>query len=74
MAISEGQTQPSEVFGWHEISPGSGWYTARQLPDFTTPSYARFAEQSRARWDLFEYAKTIWRQFREQRRRVPKTP
>jgi len=56
--------------GWKE--EGNGWLSAEQWQSHITPAYARFSEAMRARWDLVEYLKVAWRQFREQHRRTPK--
>ena len=55
----------SSIFGgWKQVEgePEGTFTTASQSQDFTTEEFSRFAEASRARWDLAEFLKVKVRQ------------
>lgn len=58
-------TDTSHNSGWKQVEDGS--FQGPVMPDFTTPDFAKFAERSRASWDLGEYLKTLISQYREKR-------
>lgn len=59
---TEGPHTPLDS-GWERMPDGS--FQGPVMPDSTTPDFAKFAERSRARWDLGEYIKTLISQYRE---------
>lgn len=51
-------TGSSSLGGWvRKEGEIEGMYTATPLVESTTPDFSKFAESSRARWDLFEFIK-----------------
>jgi len=54
------QAKSSSILGgWKQIEgePEGTFTTEKPIQDFTTPEYAKFAESSRASWDLIEFIK-----------------
>ncbi|MFH1749711.1 MAG: hypothetical protein ABH837_02360 [bacterium] len=67
------QTKSSSILGGFVPVEGEpvGTFTTREQPqDFTTPEFSKFAESSRARWDLLEYLKVKFKQRKEKKASV----
>ena len=57
--------------GWTEVEKGV--FQGPKMLDSTTPDFAEFAEQSRARWDVLEWLKVKIKQLSGRRTPTPKT-
>jgi len=60
-----GQTRSSSIMGdWKQVEgePAGTFTTEKQPQDFTTPDFSKYAEASRARWDLIELIKVKFQQ------------
>lgn len=55
LAVTVEKIDISNDQGWREIEKGV--FQGPEMLDSTTPDFAEFAEQSRARWDILEWLK-----------------
>lgn len=55
LAMTVEKVGVSDHSGWTEVEKGV--FQGPKMLDSTTPDFAEFAEQSRARWDVVEWLK-----------------